>query len=295
MGWGLALWSGSTARAETLTIATYNVENYLAADRMTASGYRRGYPKPEVQKRALRGVIAGLGAEVLVLQEIGSEPYLEELRRDLAAAGVDYPHHVLLEAGDAERHIAVLSKRAFREVVRHTAVPFPYLGEETTVKRGLLEVHLATAAGNLAIFAVHLKSRYTDRPDDPRSELRRIGEAVAVRDLILRRQPDPASERFVILGDFNDDKSSKAVGRLLRRGKMTVAKMVPAQDSRGDTWTHRYRRADTYTRVDHVLVSPGLRAFVQGGTALIYDGEGSSEASDHRPVRVTLEVPEAKK
>lgn len=293
--WGLAFWPVVAARAETLTIATYNVENYVAANRMTEFGFRRGYPKPEVQKRALREVIAGLGAEVLVLQEIGGEPYLEELRRDLAAAGIDYPHRVLLEAGDAERHVAVLSKRAFSEVVRHAALRFPYFGSEATVKRGLLEVHVATAVGDVAIFAVHLKSRYTDRPDDPRSAARRLGEATAIRDAILRRYPDPASARFLLLGDYNDDKSSKTVARLLRRGKVTVARMVPAADSRGDTWTHRYRRADTYTRVDHALVSPALRGCVRGGRASIYDGAGTQEASDHRPVVVTLVLAETKK
>lgn len=295
VGCALAIWVGCVVQAETLTIATYNVENYVAADRMTESGFRRDYPKPEVQKRALREVIAGLGADVLVLQEIGGEAYLEELRRDLAAAGVEYPHRAWLEAEDTERHVAVLSKRAFSEMVRHTALAFPYLGAEARVKRGLLEVHLATDAGDVAIFAVHLKSRYTDRPDDPRSELRRIGEATAVRDEILRRYPEPAAARFVIAGDFNDDKASKAVGRMLRRGDLVISGMLPAEDSRGDSWTHRFRRADTYTRVDHVLVSPGLRACVRGGKAAIYDGAGCSEASDHRPVVVTLALPDAQK
>jgi endonuclease/exonuclease/phosphatase family metal-dependent hydrolase len=61
-------------------------------------------------------------------------------------------------------------------------------------------------------------------------------------------------------------------------------------DSRGESWTHAYRKNDTYTRVDHVLVSAALRPAVVGGSARIYDGAGWREASDHRPVIVTLEL-----
>jgi len=276
-------------RAETLTLATYNVENYDAADRMTEAGYRKDYPKPEAEKRALRAVIRGLDADVLALQEMGTAAYLDELRRDLKTEGLDYPHAVLLEADDADRHVALLSKRPFVSVTRHTTLEFSYFDAKEKVKRGLLEVRFATAAGELTVFALHLKSRFTDRPDDPRSALRRVGEAVAVRDAVLLRFPNPSAARFVILGDFNDDKSSKAVQRILRRGETMVGELLPVADSRGETWTHAYRKEDSYSRVDHILVSPALRASVRGGAAQIYDGDCVLEASDHRPVKATLE------
>ena len=68
---GFLVCGASRARAETLTVATYNVENYVAADRMTETGYRKDYPKPELEKRALRRVIRALAADVVVLQEMG--------------------------------------------------------------------------------------------------------------------------------------------------------------------------------------------------------------------------------
>src|ERR1041385_3419850 len=77
-------------RAETLTVATYNLENYGPADRVTEMGYRQDYPKPESEKRALRAVILALNADILVVQEMGPHPFLEELRRDLKNAGLDY-------------------------------------------------------------------------------------------------------------------------------------------------------------------------------------------------------------
>ena len=99
------------ARAETLTIATYNIENYGPADRVTEAGYRKDYPKPEPEKRALRAVIRALDADVLVLQEMGGQPYLDELRHDLKQAGLDYPYAALAVAADADRHVALLSRK----------------------------------------------------------------------------------------------------------------------------------------------------------------------------------------
>ncbi len=279
---------GSCLHAETLTIATYNIENYVAADRVTEAGFRKDYPKPEPEKRALRAVIRALNADVLVLQEMGGQPYLDELRRDLKAGGTDYPHAVLATASDADRHVALLSRRPLKAVTTHTNLEFTYFGGKESVKRGLLEATIVTAAGDVTIFALHLKSRFTERPDDPLCELRRIGEATAIRDCVLKEFPVPAEARFLIIGDCNDSKASKALERLQKRSKTDVAELLPAVDLRGETWTYAYRREETYSRVDHILVSPGLRAAVDGGAARVFDGNGVREASDHRPVAVTL-------
>jgi hypothetical protein len=183
-----------SGRAETLTVATYNIENYGVADRMTDEGYRKEYPKPEAEKQALRAVIRRLKADVLLLQEVGGPAYLEELRRDLKAEGLDYPQAYVLEGNDPDRHVAVLSRRPFKAVVPHPDLEFPYFKTKERVKRGLLELTLFTAGGEVTLFAVHLKSRFTDRPDDPQSAQRRVGEATAIRDAVLERFPDPARE-----------------------------------------------------------------------------------------------------
>jgi len=290
VGWGLLVGVVAWARAEVLTLATYNIENYGPANRVTEAGYRKDYPKPEGEKQALRTVLRAMNADVLVLQEMGGPIYLEELRRDLKAEGLDYPHAVLLAGDDADRHVALLAKRPLVTTTQHTDLEMRYFGQKGTVKRGLLEVKLAVADGELTIFALHLKSRYTDRVDDPWSAIRRAGEATAIRDRVLARVGDVAATRFVLLGDCNDDKASKALIFLQQRGKTHIAYLLPAVDSRGESWTHAYRKNDTYTRVDHVLVSAALRPAVVGGSARIYDGAGWREASDHRPVIVTLEL-----
>jgi endonuclease/exonuclease/phosphatase family metal-dependent hydrolase len=286
-----AVLSAASALAETFTIATYNIENYTVTDRMTPDGYRLNYPKPESEKTALRAVIHALHADVLLLEEMGPQPFLDELQRDLARQGDDYPQAFLVDGPDPERHVAVLSKRAWKSVTPHPDLEFSYRGRMEQAKRGLLEVTFAAAGGDFTLWAVHLKSKLTedDDVDDPQSANLRAAEAMAVRRTILDEFPDPVSARFAILGDFNDGKGSKPVQDLLRHGHTNITYMVPATDSHGEVWTEFYAKQEIYSGFDHVLVSPGLRGAVRDGRAIIFDAPEVSLASDHRPVVVTLD------
>jgi len=285
------LFLAAAALAQAITIATYNIENYLVADRMVDGVYRPAYPKPEKEKAALRQVVRGIAPDILAVQEMGTQAFLEDFQRELKEAGQDFPYTALLEAADPDRHVAVLSKVPFKEVRRHAQVATSYFGRKEAVKRGVLEVVLATAGdGEFSLFVVHLKSRHTERPDDPESALQRRAEAEAVRDLVLARYPDPAKGRFLVCGDWNDTRASKPVTALTKRGDTLLGPILAAADSHGEAWTHFYRKEDSYSRIDYVLVSPALLPLVQEGRAVIYDGPGVSLASDHRPVVVRLGV-----
>lgn len=276
-----------------ITVATYNVENYLVANRMVDGVYREAYPKPEAEKTAVRKAILAIAPDVLAIEEMGKQPFLEELQRDLKIDGADYPHAVVLDAGDADRHVAVLSKLPFKDVKRHAAVPVTFLGQKDVVKRGVLEVAFATDAGDLTVFVVHLKSRRTERPDDPEGVAQRQAEAEAVRDLVLARFPDPAKAKFIVCGDWNDTRNNKPVKALLKRGGTELGTVLTAADSRGEVWTHFYRTANTYSQIDYLLISAGLKSFVVGdGT--IYDGPGMLDGSDHRPVVARLNLTPAR-
>lgn len=285
--------AGNIAQA-ALTVATYNLENYTIADRMVDGVYRPAYPKPEKEKAALRQVITGIAPDILAVCEMGKKEFLAEFQRELKLAGQDYPHTVVLEAADADRHVALLAKVPFKEVRRHAAVPIKYFGQPDVVKRGVLEVIFATREGDVSVFVIHLKSKFTERKDDPESAIRRTLEAEAVRDLVLARYPDPAKARFILCGDWNDTRMSRPVSALQKRGNLELGEILPAADSRGDTWTHYYRKEDSYSRLDYVLVSPALKPLVAHDRATIWDGAGTREASDHRAVFVELHLSPAK-
>lgn len=281
--------------AQALTVATYNVENYLVTDRQVDGVFRKAYPKPEDEKKAVRQAIKAINPDLLAVQEMGRQPFLEELQRDLKADGVDFPHIAIVQAADPERHVAVLSKLPFKDVKLHDKLPVKFLGQADFVKRGALEVTVATTEGDLTLFTVHLKSRRTENEKDPEGAAQRAAEAEAVRDLVLSRFPDPTKAKFIVCGDWNDVRPSRAVRAMQKRGDTTVGEILRAYDSRGETWTHAYRREDSYSRIDYILVSPGLKPLVQNkGTAKIYDGPGQRDGSDHRPVYVNLKADPAK-
>jgi predicted extracellular nuclease len=120
--------------------------------------------------------------------------------------------------------------------------------------------------------------------------LRRYGEAVAVRDRVLKVFHESEFARFLIVGDCNDSAGSKPLHALTQKGKSVIAEILPALDSHGEGWTHFYKKEQTYSAVDHVLVSAKLKPAVVGGTAKICDAPETAAASDHRPVVVTLNL-----
>ncbi len=276
--------------AETVRVATYNLYNYLSMDRMVEGHWQEDYPKPETEKIALRAAIRAADADVLAVQEIGGPAYLEELQRDLKAEGLDYPHAAILMGPDETRHTAVLSRLPFARVITHDRLDFTFDGESEQVRRGLLEVGFETDGVPWTLFVVHLKSRWTIRRSDPLARKQRAGEAQACRDLIRRSFPDPQADNYLIVGDFNDSRESAPLRRFLEVSGRELAQMVEAVDSRGEAWTFHYRKRDLYERVDFLLVSPALARRVVEGSAQIIDlMPATDEASDHRPVCVTLE------
>jgi endonuclease/exonuclease/phosphatase family metal-dependent hydrolase len=280
VAWLLSLSLG----AETVRVATYNVENYLVMNRMVEGRWSWAYPKPEKSKTALRGVITSVRPDVLALQEMGTASFLAELQRDLKRDGLDYPFAYLLEADDEVRHVAILSRFPFQEVRAHTDMDFPYLGERSRIRRGLLEVVFSNGGETWSLFVVHLKSKWTEIQDDPQAARKRTGEATAARNRILELHDPDAGGAYLIVGDFNDTRDTSPLRRFLRRGAISISSIIPAADSRGYTWTHHWERQQVFSRVDFLLASPAMLETVVDGKGYIYDGPGYGLASDHRLV-----------
>jgi len=277
------------AWAETLRIATYNLQNYLIMDRLVAGQWRPEYPKPESEKAAIREAILEVGPDILVLQEIGGPAFLEELQRDLESGGLVYPHAVLIEAADEARHVAVLSRVAPAEVVRHRDLDFKYLDGRKVVKRGMRELTFAGASGEaFKLFAVHLKSRWTEHEADPEAQQRRTREAEACRNRVIERTFERGEPNFLVAGDFNDHADSAPMRRFDHRGDLKIGTRLEAVDSRGEYWTHFYANQLSYSTVDGFVVSEALLPRVGGGAGRVHDGEGALAGTDHRMVYLDL-------
>ena len=72
------------------------------------------------------------------------------------------------------------------------------------------------------------------------------------------------------------------------RGTATYLDDLPAKDDLGDRWTHYWKTADLYSRIDYLFVSAALAREVTPGSARVYRSEFWSEASDHRAVFATI-------
>jgi exonuclease III len=63
-------------------------------------------------------------------------------------------------------------------------------------------------------------------------------------------------------------------------------------DRHGYRWTHYWATADTYSRIDYLLVSPGLSPEINMDKSGISSSRVWDKASDHRAIFSTIEVPE---
>lgn len=274
---------------QALRVASYNVRNYLLCDRMADGVYRQDYPKPESEKEALWTILREADADVVALQEMGPEPFLKELQADLKIYGMDYPHRAILAGPDNERHVAVLSRVPFKEVVPHASIAFNYKGEKQQVRRGMLQVTFETAGQEWHLFVVHLKSRWSDRDDDPKSSRFRLGEAEALRECLLKLYPLEEKPAYLLVGDFNDTRNYAPIRRFQSKGGVPLLSLVPALDSRGESWTYYYRKADIYERVDYLFATQRLSRAISGSQGHIVDKQPEAAiASDHRLLYVDL-------
>jgi predicted extracellular nuclease len=145
-----------------------------------------------------------------------------------------------------------------------------------------------TCGTKFQLFALHLKSRYTDMKEDPQSSLRRVREAEVCRNRIVERTLDQGRDNYLIVGDFNDHPSSSTMRRFYRRGKLEIGAFVTAADSRGELWTYFYERESRYESVDGFVVSSALMPKVKAGRAQIVDNPEALTGSDHRMIYLDL-------
>jgi endonuclease/exonuclease/phosphatase family metal-dependent hydrolase len=62
----------------------------------------------------------------------------------------------------------------------------------------------------------------------------------------------------------------------------------PGYDPRNIAWTHFYGKEDTYSRVDYILLSPGMAREWNKDETFVLALPNWGLASDHRPIVATL-------
>jgi endonuclease/exonuclease/phosphatase family metal-dependent hydrolase len=287
----LCAWS---AGAETFRVATYNVESYL--DQPTETRATKLAPA----KTKVRESILALKPDVLALQEMGDTNALLELRDSLKAEGLDLPYWEHVAGFDTNIYVAILSKFPFTARRSHTNESFLLSGRRFRVSRGFAEVDVQVNTNySFTLFAAHLKSKRAIAQADE-AELR-LEEAKLLREKIDVRFAANPNVNLVVLGDFNDTKDSPSTKAVIGRGKHKLVDTRPAErngdntpspnpawEPRNITWTHYYGKEDSYSRIDYILISPGLAREWVANDTYVLTLPNWGVGSDHRPLVATF-------
>jgi endonuclease/exonuclease/phosphatase family metal-dependent hydrolase len=283
-------------KAQTFSVATYNVENYL--DHTTQT--RR--PKPAEARAKVQESIRAIKPDVLALQEMGTVSALQQLRADLKAEGLDYPHWEHVTSYDTNVHVAILSRFPFTTRRAHTNDNFLLSGRRFRVSRGFAEVDVQVNPNySFTLITAHLKSK-RPIPEADEAEMR-FEEARILRGKIDARFAANPNANIIVLGDLNDTKDSRPTREVIGRGRNKLVDTRPAErngddapsanpawDPRNITWTHYFGREDTYSRIDYILISPGMaREWVTNQTYIL-TLPNWGVGSDHRPLVATFEA-----
>ena len=241
---------------------------------------------------------------MLALEEMGGLSALQELQASLKVDGLDLPYSEHVAGFDTNIHVAILSRFPITARRSHTNDNFLLSGRRFRVSRGFGEVDIQVNTNySFTLLAAHLKSKRAV-PDADEAELR-LEEARLLREKIEARFAANPEVNLVVLGDFNDTKDSASTKAVIGRGKHKLVDTRPAErngdntpspnpasDPRNVTWTHHYGKEDSYTRIDFLLVSPGMaREWVTDETYVL-TLPNWGVGSDHRPIVATFEAPE---
>jgi endonuclease/exonuclease/phosphatase family metal-dependent hydrolase len=286
--WLLSVLLCGPLHCEEIVVASYNVGNYWLVHPGTNASLINEPAKPEGEIAAVIKVLHRIKPDIVGLIEIGDESMLEDLQRRLRSAGLDYAHCEWIEGADEVRHVCLLSR--FPIVARNSRedVRFELDGKSLRMNRGILDVTVeVNPQYRLRLVGAHLKSR-RDVPEYDKAWMR-AKEARLLRehiDEILAASPDT---NLMLFGDLNDTKNEYPVRQIIgSKGAPNYMMDLWLHDRRGERWTYYWKTADEYSRIDYLLVSPGLAKEVLVEKCGIDDTPFWNEASDHRAIYAVI-------
>ena len=275
--------------SRVFSVATYNVENLTLMDR-NGDG-QDDDPKPEEEMAALVRVLRHMNADIVALQEVGSDDELAGLQRRLDRNGVRYPYREILRGADQDRRVAVLSRFPIVASAEYVEDVFTLQDIEFNVGRGILAAEIEPRPGyNVVLLVGHRQSK---RYHPQNSNRIRSEEAKIVRSYVTSLLAARPGLNLILAGDMNDTPNTDAIKTLIGPANGTAPPLVDLRfpDSNGLYWTQHWQYGDVYSRFDYLFASPGMAAdAVPGGAdrpgkGRIVDHPATAAASDHRPVQ----------
>ncbi len=270
-----------------VVVATFNV--HLFFDTQCDSGNCGGSSFEQKPSEAtflaradeIAAAIEGLGADVVLLQEVETQKCLDALSARLPG----YPTAYLGETGNpGSIDTAIVARLPLTEIRSHGSAPIPLPdGGETHFARDFLEAHFEVEGRRLIAFDGHFKSKADDDP------ARRLAEAEAARKIVEAAVEAEPGALVVMGGDLNDVPGSPPLMALeVGGGLARVAAELGADD-----WTYVFDKE--LRALDHLYVSTvALGGTYVSGTARVLRGVETSGwgGSDHSALRATFRFSE---
>lgn len=291
----LALWCGTVCAEEPLrfSVASFNVKNYL----VKALPHRKA--KPLEARERVQQVLLHARADVVVLQEMGRAAALSELTDALGQGSLEYPHHILMNGRDSAIRLALLSRFPITRRISHTNDQFLIEGQRQWVRRGFLEAEISVSENyRFTLLAAHLKSKF-QVPYARERDIRKK-EAAILRSKVVKILDQDPKANLVVVGDLNDTPDSTAVRTVIGRGTQRLFDPKPGEWTFLDgqfvierpevKWTYYYPAGGTYSRVDYVLMSRGMKREWVPEASFVTSLPYWQEASDHRLVQIGFEA-----
>lgn len=288
-----------------VVIGSYNVENLFAKKDIEPGNKTR--PKSELSQAALAENLRQADADVVALQEVSSKDTLDNFLKaqDLTRM---YPH-VAHVPGNSERgiNVAIISKYPFETIVTHKDETFPLAdgSGQTKFSRDFLraDVDLDGVPGaEVTVYTTHSKSRRPAGQGEPSSDVQRLSEAQAMRDIAEKEMKPYPGRLFVVTGDLNDNTDDASVKALLQPkdgGESWLDSLDHLPANQRNTWPSSSKRGGKHgpEQFDHIIYPGSLDGQMKGSEIRRFgpsaDGKidnVSSLASDHLMITAEFEI-----
>ena len=267
-----------------VVFCTYNIRNWVGDDQPKTKG-PQAKPKSEREKDAVLQVLRDIQPDIVGVCEMGSPEQFADFLARVKTLGLE--HSEFVEAADPERHLALVSRFPIVARSSQADVRFMLSGVEQRMRRGILDVTIqVTPDYQLRCVGAHLKSKL---PSAEGESLVRRHEAAKLRghiDAALKAAPEA---NMLCYGDFNDTRNEPVFQEISGvRESVSFMDNIPAKDELGDRWTHYWKEADLYSRIDFLFASKCLAPEIVRDSGRVNRSPSWSEASDHRAVSVTV-------
>jgi endonuclease/exonuclease/phosphatase family metal-dependent hydrolase len=270
--------------AKGIVFCTYNVRNWVGDDQRSAKG-APAKPKSESEKEAVIQVLREVQPDIVGVCEMGSPAQFEDFLARVKPLGLVHSEYV--EAADPDRHLALVSRFPIVAKNSQSDIRFMMGGIEERMRRGILDATIqVTPAYRLRCVGAHLKSKL---PSAEGEALVRRHESSKLRthlDAILKTEP---AANLLCYGDFNDTRDAPAFQEISGiRATGSFVEAIPAKDDSGDRWTHYWKDADQYSRIDFIFASRGILPELVRDSGRVNHSENWNTASDHRAVSIRI-------